>query len=107
MVPWCIPLPLPPWQNFAGGLSKAFTENKLTSVLQLFTFQHFVVKAFIIQNLTNIFIHLHYPINPTTLITTPKTLKLGKSAFKNTDTYKDQNVETEQVWLAGCKLRKV
>ena len=26
-------------------------------------------------------------------------LKLGKSVFKNTDTYKDQNVENEQVWL--------
>ena len=26
-------------------------------------------------------------------------LKLGKSAFKNTDTYKDRNEETEQVWL--------
>ena len=26
-------------------------------------------------------------------------LKLEKSAFKNTDTYKDPNVETEQVWL--------
>ena len=27
------------------------------------------------------------------------TLMLRKSAFKNTDTYKDQNFETEQVWL--------
>ena len=26
-------------------------------------------------------------------------IKVRKSAFKNTDTYKDQNVETEQVWL--------
>ena len=26
-------------------------------------------------------------------------LKLEKSVFKNTDTYKDQNIETEQVWL--------
>ena len=26
-------------------------------------------------------------------------LKLGKSAFKNTDTYKDLNVETKRVWL--------
>ena len=26
-------------------------------------------------------------------------LKVGKSAFKNTDTYKDRNVETEQLWL--------
>ena len=25
--------------------------------------------------------------------------KVRKSAFKNTDTYKDRNVETEQVWL--------
>ena len=26
-------------------------------------------------------------------------IKLEKSVFKNTDTYYDQNVETEQVWL--------
>ena len=32
---------------------------------------------------------------------------MGKSAIKNPDTYKDRNIETEQVWLdqPGKKLR--
>ena len=36
-------------------------------------------------------------------------LKLRKFAFKNTDSYKNLNVQTEQVWLdyPGQKLRNL
>ena len=44
----------------------------------------------------NIFEYIYVPI-----YFLGRYLKLGKSAFKNTNTYKDRNIETEQVWLTS------